>query len=44
VLLSAGIGSTPVLAMLHALAPAHSTRQVFWLHAARDGQPKDLPC
>jgi ferredoxin-NADP reductase/MOSC domain-containing protein YiiM len=38
VLLSAGIGSTPVLAMLHALAPAHSTRQVFWLHAARDGQ------
>jgi ferredoxin-NADP reductase/MOSC domain-containing protein YiiM len=38
VLISAGIGATPVLAMLHALAEAHSTRQVFWLHAARDGQ------
>jgi ferredoxin-NADP reductase len=38
VLLSAGIGATPVLAILHALAAAHSTRQVFWLHAARDGQ------
>ena len=35
-LLSAGIGATPVLAMLHALAAAHSGRQVFWLHAARD--------
>jgi ferredoxin-NADP reductase/MOSC domain-containing protein YiiM/ferredoxin len=38
VLLSAGIGATPVLAMLHALAAAHSTRQVTWLHTARDGQ------
>lgn len=38
VLLSAGIGVTPVLAMLHALATARSTRQVFWLHAARDRQ------
>jgi ferredoxin-NADP reductase len=38
VLLSAGIGATPVLAILHALAAAHSTRQVFWLHAARDRQ------
>jgi ferredoxin-NADP reductase/MOSC domain-containing protein YiiM len=36
VLLSAGIGATPVLAMLHALATARSIRQVFWLHAARD--------
>jgi ferredoxin-NADP reductase/MOSC domain-containing protein YiiM/ferredoxin len=36
VLLSAGIGATPVLAMLHALAAAHSTRQVLWLHAAQD--------
>ena len=35
-LLSAGIGATPVLAMLHALAAAGSTRQVFWLHGARD--------
>ena len=38
VLLSAGIGATPVVAMLHALAAAHSTRQVLWLHAARDRQ------
>jgi ferredoxin-NADP reductase/MOSC domain-containing protein YiiM/ferredoxin len=38
VLLSAGIGATPVLAMLHALATARSTRQIMWLHAARDGQ------
>jgi len=37
-LLSAGIGATPVLAMLHALAAARSTRQVLWLHGARDGQ------
>ena len=37
VLLSAGIGATPVLAMLHALASAHSDREVLWLHAARDG-------
>jgi ferredoxin-NADP reductase/MOSC domain-containing protein YiiM len=38
VLLSAGIGATPVLAMLHALAGARSTRQVLWLHGARDRQ------
>jgi len=38
VLLSAGIGVTPVLAMLHTLAADNSTRQVWWLHAARDGQ------
>jgi ferredoxin-NADP reductase/MOSC domain-containing protein YiiM len=38
VLLSAGIGATPVLAMLYALAASRSTRQVFWLHTARDGQ------
>jgi len=36
VLLSAGIGATPVLAMLHALAAARSSRSVLWLHAARD--------
>jgi MOSC domain-containing protein YiiM/ferredoxin-NADP reductase len=36
VLLSAGIGATPVLAMLHALAAAGSTRPVLWLHGARD--------
>jgi ferredoxin-NADP reductase/MOSC domain-containing protein YiiM len=38
VLLSAGIGATPVLAMLYALAEARSTRQVLWLYAARDRQ------
>jgi ferredoxin-NADP reductase/MOSC domain-containing protein YiiM/ferredoxin len=38
VLLSAGIGVTPVLAMLHALATTGSTRQVWWLHGARDRQ------
>jgi ferredoxin-NADP reductase/MOSC domain-containing protein YiiM/ferredoxin len=38
VLLSAGIGATPVLAMLHALAAARSTRSVLWLHTARDRQ------
>jgi ferredoxin-NADP reductase/MOSC domain-containing protein YiiM/ferredoxin len=38
VLLSAGIGATPVLAMLHTLAATRSTRQVLWLHAARDRQ------
>jgi len=36
VLLSAGIGATPVLAMLQALSAARPTRQVLWLHAARD--------
>jgi ferredoxin-NADP reductase len=38
VLLSAGIGATPVLAMLYALAAGRSSRQILWLHAARDGQ------
>jgi len=38
VLLSAGIGATPVLAMLYALATARSMRQVLWLHGARDRQ------
>jgi ferredoxin-NADP reductase/MOSC domain-containing protein YiiM len=38
VLLSAGIGATPVLAMLYALEAERSTRQVVWLHAARDGE------
>ncbi|MBV9530622.1 MAG: MOSC domain-containing protein [Bradyrhizobium sp.] len=37
VLLSAGIGATPVLAMLHALAAGKSPREVWWLHGARNG-------
>ena len=36
VLLSAGVGATPVLSMLHALAAEKSTRQVWWLHGARN--------
>jgi ferredoxin-NADP reductase/MOSC domain-containing protein YiiM len=38
VLLSAGIGVTPVLAMLHALAAWQSTRDIWWLHGARNGR------
>jgi ferredoxin-NADP reductase/MOSC domain-containing protein YiiM/ferredoxin len=34
-LISAGIGATPVLAMLHALATEHSDREIWWLHGAR---------
>lgn len=37
-LLSAGVGITPVLSMLHALAESDSSRQVWWLHGARDGE------
>ncbi|WP_194911759.1 MOSC and FAD-binding oxidoreductase domain-containing protein [Catenulispora rubra] len=37
-LLSAGVGATPVLAMLKALAARRSPRTVWWLHAARDGE------
>ena len=36
-LISAGIGATPVLAMLHALARAHSKRVIWWLQSARNG-------
>jgi ferredoxin-NADP reductase len=36
VLLSAGIGATPVLAMLHALAASGTSRPVWWLHSARN--------
>lgn len=35
-LMSAGIGITPVLAMLHALSSAHTARQVWWLHSVRN--------
>jgi ferredoxin-NADP reductase/MOSC domain-containing protein YiiM/ferredoxin len=34
-LISAGIGVTPVLAMLQALAKEQSDRQIWWLHGAR---------
>jgi ferredoxin-NADP reductase/MOSC domain-containing protein YiiM/ferredoxin len=36
VLISAGVGATPVLAMLHALAAQRAARPVWWLHSARD--------
>ncbi|MCW3058769.1 MAG: domain containing protein, partial [Capsulimonas sp.] len=36
VLLSAGVGATPVLAMLHALAAETSARQVWWIYGARN--------
>jgi ferredoxin-NADP reductase/ferredoxin len=38
VFLSAGVGATPVIAMLHALAAQASPREVWWLHGARDGR------
>jgi ferredoxin-NADP reductase/MOSC domain-containing protein YiiM/ferredoxin len=36
-LISAGIGATPVLAMLNALAEQRSAREIWWLHGARNG-------
>jgi ferredoxin-NADP reductase/MOSC domain-containing protein YiiM len=36
VLLSAGVGVTPVLAMLHALAADAKPRSVWWIHGARN--------
>jgi ferredoxin-NADP reductase/MOSC domain-containing protein YiiM/ferredoxin len=37
-LISAGIGATPVLAMLQVLAKEHSGRAVWWLQGARNGR------
>ncbi len=37
VLLSAGIGVTPLLAMLHSLAAGSSTRMVWWLRGVANG-------
>ncbi len=36
-LVSGGVGATPVLAMLYGLAAQRSTRAVWWLQAARNG-------
>ncbi len=36
ILLSAGIGATPVLAMLHALAAGGSRREIWWVHGVRN--------
>jgi ferredoxin-NADP reductase/MOSC domain-containing protein YiiM len=38
VLASAGIGVTPVLAMLQALAADRSKRQIWWLYGTRNGR------
>jgi ferredoxin-NADP reductase/MOSC domain-containing protein YiiM len=37
VLMSAGIGVTPVLAMLQAESAAETSRPLWWVHSARDG-------
>jgi ferredoxin-NADP reductase/MOSC domain-containing protein YiiM/ferredoxin len=37
-LISAGVGTTPVLAMLQTLAQERSDREVWWLHGARNGR------
>src|SRR3954467_6922831 len=36
VLASAGVGVTPMLAMVHALHDGRSTRDIWWLHGARN--------
>ncbi len=40
-LISAGIGVTPVLSMLHQLAAARSEREIWWLYGARG--PREHP-
>ncbi|HEY2519798.1 MAG TPA: MOSC and FAD-binding oxidoreductase domain-containing protein [Streptosporangiaceae bacterium] len=40
-LVSAGIGVTPVLSILHQLAARHSQRDIWWLHGARG--PREHP-
>jgi ferredoxin-NADP reductase/MOSC domain-containing protein YiiM/ferredoxin len=41
-LISAGIGVTPVLAMLQALAHERSDREIWWLHGARNGREQSF--
>jgi ferredoxin-NADP reductase/MOSC domain-containing protein YiiM len=36
VLLSAGVGATPVMSMLHALAAEKSQREIWWIYGARN--------
>lgn len=38
VLMSAGIGATPVLAMLHALSASMRRRDTWWLHTTRNAE------
>jgi ferredoxin-NADP reductase/MOSC domain-containing protein YiiM/ferredoxin len=37
-LISAGIGASPLLAMLHELAAERAKREIWWLHAARNSR------
>jgi ferredoxin-NADP reductase/MOSC domain-containing protein YiiM len=41
-LISAGIGVTPVLAMLHELAAARTERDIWWIHGARGSHEHPL--
>jgi len=36
VLLSAGVGATPVMSMLHALASENSQREIWWIYGTRN--------
>jgi ferredoxin-NADP reductase/MOSC domain-containing protein YiiM len=36
ILLSAGVGATPVMAMLHTLAAERSQREIWWIYGARN--------
>src|SRR6201993_3999729 len=42
VLVSAGIGATPVLSMLHALAAEQTGREIWWIHGARNSSEHPL--
>ena len=55
VLLSAGVGATPVMSMLHTLAAERSRREIWWIYGARNSAEhpfaeesrsllKQLPC
>lgn len=44
VLISAGVGATPVMAMLHALAGEQSEREVWWIHGARNRAEHSFRC
>ena len=37
VLLSAGVGATPVMSMLHTLAAEKSQREIWWIYGTRNG-------
>jgi ferredoxin-NADP reductase/MOSC domain-containing protein YiiM/ferredoxin len=41
-LISAGIGATPVMSMLHQLASSSSGREVWWIHGARRPEEQAL--